>query len=225
LTNAGDGNTYDTQPTYVFAVKGSKQTTYVYASDRWQDPDLVGSKYIWLPLKINGATVTLDYYDRWKLNLTTGEWWADDGYLPQNDWTILFASSQETEGENGAAANAFDNSASTIWHTQYTGTTPKHPHELQIDLGASYELTALRYLPRQDKDDHGMVAQYQFYVSSDPANWGTAVASGTFNSDRTEKIVAFTKKAGRYVRFVASSEINGGDWASVAELDLVGTKQ
>ena len=32
----------------------------------------------------------------------------------------------------------------------------------------------------------------------------------------------FASKVARYVRFVALSEINGGDWASVAELDLIG---
>ncbi|HEY5957295.1 MAG TPA: discoidin domain-containing protein [Polyangiaceae bacterium] len=223
LSNIGSSTTFDTQPTYVLPIKGTKQTTYVYAGDRWQDPDLKGSKYIWLPLTINGTSMTMDYYETWKLNLTTGEWWVDDGFLPQTSWKLLKVDSQETSGEDGKAANAFDNSASTIWHTQYTGDTPPHPHEIQIDLGAVYDLTGMRYLPRQDKDDHGMVAGYQFYVSDDSSQWGTAVASGTFNSDRTAKVVSFAKKSGRYVRFVALSEINGGDWTSVAELDLAGT--
>lgn len=65
----------------------------------------------------------------------------------------------------------------------------------------------------------------QFYASTDSTNWGAAVASGTFNSDRTRKTVMFTRKTARYIRFVALSEINGQPWASIAELDLVGVAQ
>jgi hypothetical protein len=227
LTNLGDSTTYDTQSAYVIPVQGTQATTYIYAGDRWQDPDLVSSKYIWLPLKISGMSLALDYYATWQLNVTTGRWsvQVNDGYLPQSSWTLLYADSEETQGENGRATNAFDDSSSTIWHTQYTPTAPAHPHEIQIDIGASYALTGFRYLPRQDKDDHGMVAQYQFYASADRNNWGTAVASGTFNSDRSEKIVMFASKVARYVRFVALSEINGQPWTSVAELDLIGVAQ
>jgi hypothetical protein len=225
LTNLGDSTTYDTQSAYVIPVQGTQTTTYIYAGDRWQDPDLVSSKYIWLPLKISGTSLALDYYDTWQLDVTTGRWSANanNGYLPQSGWTLLYVDSEETQGENGRATNAFDGSSSTIWHTQYTGTTPAHPHEIQIDLGASYALTGFAYLPRQDKDDHGMVGQYQFYASTDSTSWGAALASGTFNSDRSEKKVMFTRTVARYIRFVALTEINGQPWTSVAELNLIGT--
>ncbi len=225
LTKLGDSTTYDTQSAYVIPVQGSKSTTYVYAGDRWQDPDLVSSKYIWLPLKVSGSTLTLDNYDTWQLNVTQGTWSTnvDDGFLPQTGWTLIKADSEETQGEDGRAINAFDGSASTIWHTQYTPTTTTHPHEIQIDMGASYSLTGFRYLPRQDTDDHGMVAQYEFYASTDSSNWGTAVATGTFSSSRKETRVPFAAKTARYLRFVALSEINGKDWTSVAELDAIGT--
>jgi F5/8 type C domain/Glycosyl hydrolases family 43 len=225
LTNIGNNNTYDTQSAYVLPVQGTQATTCIFVADRWQDPDLVGSKYIWLPIKISGASLSLDYYAEWQLNVTTGRWSVNDGFLPQSGWTLLSVDSEETQGEDGRATNAFDDSSSTIWHTKYTGTTDPHPHELQIDMGATYNLTGFRYLPRQDKDDHGMVAQYQFYASTDRTNWGTPVASGTFNSDRNEKRVMFPSKAARYIRFVALTEINGGDWTSVAELDAIGTAQ
>jgi hypothetical protein len=223
LTNIGNNTTYDTQSAYVIPVQGTQATTYIFAADRWQDPDLVSSKYIWLPLKISGTSLSMDYYAEWQLNLTTGRWSVNDGFLPQSGWTLLYADSEETQGEDGHATNAFDDSSSTIWHTQYTGSTPEHPHEIQIDMGASYDLTGFRYLPRQDKDDHGMVAKYEFYASTDKTNWGTAVATGTFNSDRNEKRVMFTTKTARYIRFVALSEINGQPWTSVAELDAIGT--
>ena len=83
-------------------------------------------------------------------------------------------------------------------------------------------LDGFRYLPRQDKDPNGTIAQYEFYASADRNNWGTAVASGTFGADRGEKRVMFTRKTARYIRFVALSEISGMAFASVAELDVIG---
>ena len=225
LTNIGNNTTFDSQSAYALPVQGTQATTVIFMGDRWQDPDLVGSKYIWLPLKISGMSLSLDYYAEWQLNVTTGRWSVADGYLPQSGWTLLYTDSQETQGEDGRATNAFDDSPSTLWHTQYTPDSPPHPHEIQIDLGATYALTALRYLPRQDKDSNGTVARYEFYASTARDDWGAAVASGTFNSDRNEKRVTFPSKVARYVRFVALSEINGGDLASIAELDLAGTAQ
>ena len=222
LTNLGDGTTYDTQSAFVIPFTGSRGTTYIFAGDRWQDPDLVGSKYIWIPLQISGTTVTLNDDVQWQLDVTTGAWSDDQNLIPQTGWSLVYADSQETQGEDGQATNAFDGSTSTIWHTQYTGSAPAPPHEIQIDLGATYAIDGFHYVPRQDKDDHGMVAGWQFYVSADKTSWGSAVASGVFNADRSEGRVMFTRKTGRYVRFVALSEINGNPWTSVAELRVVG---
>lgn len=57
------------------------------------------------------------------------------------------------------------------------------------------------------------------------ANWGTAVKTGTFASDATEKVVSFSSTTARYVRFRALSEIAGKAYAAVAELNVVGTAQ
>lgn len=76
LSNLGDATGFDTQSAFVIPVKGSKTTTYIYAGDRWQDPDLKSSKYIWLPIKVNGTKLTMDNYASWQLNVTTGEWSA-----------------------------------------------------------------------------------------------------------------------------------------------------
>jgi hypothetical protein len=226
LQNIGNSTTYDTQSTYVIPIVGTKTTTFVFAGDRWQDPDLQSSKYIWLPIKTNGTKLSLDYYAKWQLNLTTGEWSADvtDGYVPQTGWKLLHVDSEETQAEDGSATNAFDHSDSTIWHTQYTGSAPKHPHEIQIDLGATVAIKGMRCLPRQDKDDHGIIAGYEFYASEDATSWGSPVASGTFDSTRNEHIVSFSAMNAHYVRLVALSEINGNDWTSLAELDLVPAK-
>ena len=226
LANLGDGLTYDTQPTYVIPIRGSERTTYIYAGDRWQDPDLQSSKYIWLPLELAAdGKLSLNYYVDWQLDLRTGVWSADDGFLPQIGWKLIRTDSEETAAENGRATRAFDGLANTFWHTQYTGTAPAPPHELQIDLGARYLLSALRVLPRQDRNDHGLIADYELYVSDEPAQWGTPASSGKLSPGFDPKLVPFSARSGRYVRFVARSEINGREWSSVAELDLAGVAQ
>jgi hypothetical protein len=75
LANLGDATGFDTQTAFIIPVQGTKTTTYIYAGDRWQDPDLKSSKYIWLPLEISGANkLVLKFYASWQLNVTTGEW-------------------------------------------------------------------------------------------------------------------------------------------------------
>jgi hypothetical protein len=222
LTNLGDGTTYDTQSAFVIPYVGSQTTTYIFAGDRWQDPDLVSSKYIWIPIQISGTSLTFSDYNEWQLDVTTGHWSDDQTLIPQTNWSLVYADSEETSAENAKATNAFDGSTSTFWHTQYTGSAPAHPHEIQIDLGATYGLDGFHYVARQDNSTHGMVADYQFYVSTDKTNWGTAVATGTFNADTSAQRVMFTRKTGRYVRFVALSEVGGNPWTSVAELRMVG---
>ncbi len=140
---------------------------------------------------------------------------------------VVYVDSQETGCANEAATNAFDGNPNTFWHTVWCTTPPPTPHELQIDLGATYNnITGFQYLPRQDQYYNGEVKDYEFYVSSDGVNWGTAVASGTLMTsitDKSQKQVNFTAVAGRYVRFRAMTEINGGPWTSMAELNVINT--
>jgi hypothetical protein len=135
---------------------------------------------------------------------------------------LAYADSQETIGEDGRAVNAFDGNTSTIWHTQWLGANPPPPHEIQIDLGQTYAIDGLRYLPRQDGGVNGTIAQYEFYVSTDGVNWGTPVASGTFTHNLLEKSISFAAKIGRYIRLRAISEYNGNPWTSVAEINVTG---
>jgi hypothetical protein len=226
LTNIGDSKTFDTQSTYVIPVVGSETTTYIYAGDRWQDPDLVSSKYIWLPLIVKGTKLGMDFRDQWSLDLSTGKWTAgNSSYVSQEGWKLIKVDSQETEKETDPGTNAFDGLSSTFWHSKYTGGTDPLPHEIQIDLGATYNLTGMSYLTRQDGNDNGVVGQYEFYASTDSANWGTVVKSGTFASDHTEKVVTFPSKAARYIRFRALSEIQGKQYTAVAELNVVGSPE
>ncbi len=155
--------------------------------------------------------------------------------IAQTGWTLLSVDSQETICGNGVGANTFDGNPSTMWHTQFCPSSAPMPHEISIDLGASHQLTAFQYLPRQDGSACGWIKQYEFYVSTDGVTWGTPVASGTFNygslstqcpgpgaSVPSALQIAFPQTTAQYIRLRALSEINGNPWTSVAEINVLG---
>ena len=79
-----------------------------------------------------------------------------------------------------------------------------------------------RYTPRQDGNSDGFIGDYEFYTSNDGINWGTPEAVGTWSVFSTGgQSVSFTETFAQYVRLVATSEINGNPWTSMAEFDLL----
>ncbi|WP_436499234.1 endo-alpha-N-acetylgalactosaminidase family protein [Actinokineospora sp. HUAS TT18] len=142
-----------------------------------------------------------------------------DPRVPQSGMTVIYVDSQETSGENGAAANVLDGNAGTIWHTAWSAGNAPYPHEIQLDLGATYNVSSVYYLPRQSQTN-GRIANYEVYTSTDGTSWGTAAATGTFQNATTEQTVAITPRQARYVRLRALSEVNGNPWASAAELNV-----
>jgi hypothetical protein len=143
--------------------------------------------------------------------------------LTQGQFTLVSVDSQELVAESAPGTKAIDGNVNTIWHTVYSPSAAALPHTIILDLGASYQVDGFKYLPRQDSNPNGTIAGYQFYVSTDGVTWGSAVASGTFTADLLAKTIRFTAKLGRYVKLVATSEINGQQWTSVAELNVFGT--
>ena len=142
--------------------------------------------------------------------------------IPQTGWSLWYVDSQELIYLGGMPAeNAFDGNINTVWFTEYRSATPLHPHEIQIDLGESYDISGLRYSPFQGHSGYGRIEEYEFYVSTDGYDWGDPVAEGIFENDEEEKEVVFSQKAGRYVRLRALSEVHDDPWTSVAEINII----
>jgi hypothetical protein len=153
---------------------------------------------------------------------------AAQAALPQQTLSLVSVDSQETIFENAPGAKAIDGSTSTWWITQYgDGSSPAAlPHTLTLDLGATYNVTAFTYLPRQDGGSttrNGTIAGYQFDVSLDNILWGSHAATGIFADTVAAKTVQFMGRSGRYVRLIGTSETHGGPWTSVAELTVLQT--
>ncbi|KAM0421159.1 hypothetical protein ACHAPT_011051 [Fusarium lateritium] len=67
-------NTYDSQVTFVLPTNDSSA---IYMGDRWEFPPLPRSTYVWLPLDINGTSVTMDNAESFVLDATAdGEVWT-----------------------------------------------------------------------------------------------------------------------------------------------------
>ncbi len=141
--------------------------------------------------------------------------------VPSKQCKVVRVDSEETRQEDGAAANAIDGDYTTKWHTEWGAAQPPHPHEIVIDLGQSYSVAGLRYIARRD-GQNGTIRDYAFFVSDDLDEWGEAVSQGAFrrpSASGTE--IRFDPKKGRYIRLQALSELGGGVYTSVAELEVL----
>jgi beta-galactosidase len=141
-----------------------------------------------------------------------------DVYVNKSTWTVKSVDSYQGGNE---AKLAFDNNNSTFWHTAWGANEPACPHTLIVDMGSTYRVTAFTYLARQDGTQNGMVKAYEVYLSTDGETWGSPVATGEFkNTTALQTATLKTPTAGRYLKFVANSEINGNAWSSAAEIGI-----
>ena len=68
--------TWNSQSTFVLPIVGSKDSSYLFAGDRWAFPhQKSAATYVWQPLLVSGKTITLpDYKQNWQINTQTGQW-------------------------------------------------------------------------------------------------------------------------------------------------------
>nr|WP_246041260.1 discoidin domain-containing protein [Streptomyces cadmiisoli] len=141
--------------------------------------------------------------------------------LDRTGWTAS-ASSEETGGENGRAANVLDGNNATFWHSKWSGTATRPPHTITLDMHRTAVVSALVYQPRTG-NANGRIGEYSISVSKDGQDWGSPVASGTLADDVGAKTLGFAPQGARFVRLTAQTEAGGrGPWAAAAELNLLG---
>ncbi len=141
--------------------------------------------------------------------------------LPKDIWELVYVDSEEVNYP-GLAIMSFDNDPETIWHTRWSTGSDPYPHEIQVDLGATYRIYNFTYLTRQT-GVNGRIKDYELYISEDQYNWGDPVSSGTWVNTSAPQSIDFPDDIiGKYFRLLALSEINGNAWASAAEFTMVG---
>ena len=139
-------------------------------------------------------------------------------YINKSAWKLVSVDSQHGGNE---ARLAFDGNTSTFWHTEWGSVEPRCPHTLVVDMAKEYKVTAFTYLSRQDGNQNGMVKSFELYLSTDGETWGSPVVTGQFKNTTSQQVATLsTPTAGRYLKFVAKSEINGNAWTSAAEVGI-----
>ncbi|MFF7780822.1 TIM-barrel domain-containing protein [Streptomyces tanashiensis] len=198
----------------------TSRAAYNAAVTGWYYDAADRSGTLWVKTGSTGTAFTLTAT---ALTVPTGTPVAGSAPISQAGWSVIRADSEEKTAENGAATNAVDGNPATHWHTRWSGNAPALPHEIQIDLGARYDVDSVTHLPRQDGGVNGRIGSYELYVSDSTTSWGTPVATGTFQDTAAATRVTFTARPGRYLRLRALTEAgNRGPWTSLAELTATG---
>jgi beta-galactosidase len=142
--------------------------------------------------------------------------------LERATWKIIHTSSVEP-GE-GLAKHALDSNPSTFWHTNWSSTQEKHPHDIQIDLGETVTLIGFTQLPRQGQSN-GRIRHYRFYASANAQNLGDPVAQGSFaNSNELQTVRLDAPVQARFIKLVALDEWSNEYYTTIAELDVMAAK-
>lgn len=144
---------------------------------------------------------------------------VDAARRSQRAWKVVSVSSfNNNEGE---AEKAFDGNPLTYWHSRWKDNPAKPPHTLVIDLGSSFTVAGLRYVPRQN-GDNGRIGDCEVYLSADEKKWAQPVARATFPNSGKEQVLMFDEPVtGRFLKIIITREIKGRDWAAVAEIGII----
>lgn len=139
------------------------------------------------------------------------------------DWTVHYVSSEELVNWNMPATQSFDGNKATLWHSQYQGlddVEEPFPHTIEINMGGVYQFSAFQIQPRTG-GVNAVVKDFELYSSMDGSNW-SMVFDGSMPEGDALQTVEFAPVNARYFKFVALSEQDGGNQASVAEFYAYG---
>jgi hypothetical protein len=133
--------------------------------------------------------------------------------IPQSQMTATASSRQP----GTPPSNVLDGYNHTFWDSQYSPSLPL-PQWITLDLGGTYNVNKLRYMPRQDTNTNGQILTYNVYVSSDNVNFTKVVDNGSWANDKTEKTASFSAVSATHVRLEALTSVYLN--ANVAELNV-----
>ena len=132
---------------------------------------------------------------------------------------VIYTSSDQSGYEG---QKAIDGDPATMWHTRWSPQATPRPHEIRIELSRPATITGITVLPRQDSNSNGRIAEYEVYVSTDPAAWGPPAAKGRFENNAALQTARFDMPhRGRFVRLVSLGGFDDDPHTSAAHINLL----
>ena len=152
-------------------------------------------------------------------------------------WTGKAESETPTShgGQNeGIIGMAFDNKASTIWHSDWSqATKDKVPTTsggagsgkgadgsiwTEIKFDKAYEINQVSFTPRQDSNS-GQVTKASLYIQTKKdGEWVEVAKDQTFDANKSEKTFTFDTQNVYGFKFVASQSNDG--WVAISEFNI-----
>jgi Beta-xylosidase len=205
LQPLGNKSTFYSQPAFILTVQGSTATSHIYVGDRWNPSQLSDSRYVWLPLTLNGTSASLDYYDTISVDAATG---VVNGV---SNGTLLSQGKPAT-AQSALGANPAGYANDGNYQTEWVGTSVSWPHWWKVDLGAVRQINNVQISWWMMNGSEGYY-QYKIETSNDNVNWTVALdRTGNTTYGFTSDTFSAT---GRYVRINminAKLHNNPGNW-------------
>ncbi len=196
LNTPGSSNSWDSQVDFVYPLKGTEGTLYMFCGDRWTKnlPQGRNGDYIWLPMEFEGDVPTVNYYQDWELNPGTGAWRKFDPARNLAAGRTATASSEI--GTNVAGKVTEAHTYQNYIHSHWDSAT-NDPQWLMVDLGAAKEVNRviLKWNVNAAKD-------FKIQTSRDGSAW-TDAFSTTKASSYSVTDETFPTTTARYVRMYA----------------------
>lgn len=133
--------------------------------------------------------------------------------ISRKDWKIIGISDEK-------AGAVLDGNTSTVWHQ---AKDKKMPIDLVIDLGNEQNICGFKYFPDQGTWGSGMITNYEFYISTDNAEW-KLVSEGEFSNIRNNplwQIKRFEPVKASYIKLRTLRNTDGNNEVGYAEVDLI----
>ena len=155
-----------------------------------------------------------------------------------NDKVSVISYSSQYAPESQTAAKVLDYNTTSFWHSDWSGSDVL-PQYILFDLGATYDVSDITFLPRQGNSYNGDILEAQVWIGltqDDLKDAGTytfktvGTGIGLQLADRSEfKRLMLENATGRYVKFVvtksAADTLAGqNQWATMSEIRFYGTE-
>lgn len=152
---------------------------------------------------------------------------CDTVSISKAGWSVAYFDSEEATGEgvnNGHAIHCIDGNLTTFWHTQWQGTQPPFPHEIQINLGAVYPVNGFDIVTRATNSS-GRIKDFIFSTSVDGVNWivqDSGIINYPLGSSSVQQTAAnrFGAVNAQYVRLEALTSASNHYYVCFAEINV-----